>query len=235
MNDDKAQSKNNSLPKRFWIIGAGRFGRIAMDRISRQIPGASISIVDRQPVTIGPRHIATACIDGIRWLNAKLHPGAPVDMVIPAIPVHVAFEWIKSRLKDAHPIRSLAVPDAWLERIPHGIRGKCGQVYASHAGFICPDDCPEPKRICTHTGRPRPKDLFRMLAQMNFGDVLPIVLRSHQLIPGVGGVYAADLLIALETIRNCRRRPLMIATACRCHGVIDFVQMESGGGSKHRS
>jgi hypothetical protein len=110
--------------------------------------------------------------------------------------------------------------------MPHALRGNAGQAYVSHADFICPDNCPEPEKICTHTGKPRPLDLFRLLGNVDFDDVLPIVIRSHQLLPGVGGIYPADLLDALDIVRKNSHRPLMIATACRCHGVVDFMRLE---------
>jgi hypothetical protein len=69
-------------------------------------------------------------------------------------------------------------------------------------------------------------DLFRLLGKVDFDDVLPIVIRSHQLLPGVGGIYPADLLDALDIVRRNSHRPLMIATACRCHGVVDFMRLE---------
>ena len=129
MIDDKLQSKKPNAPKRFWIVGAGRFGRIAMERICRQMPDATLSIVDRRPFSVSQRNIATICAEGIGWLTTALQPNAPVDMIIPAIPVHVAFEWIKSRLIDEYLTRPLAVPDKWLKQVPHAIRGDGGRVY----------------------------------------------------------------------------------------------------------
>ncbi|MGA6925486.1 MAG: hypothetical protein WBY88_07385 [Desulfosarcina sp.] len=110
--------------------------------------------------------------------------------------------------------------------MPHPIRGKTGQAYVSHADFICPDNCPEPEKICTHTGRPRPPDLVRLLRRLDFENVLPIVLRSHQLLPGVGGIRPADLIGALDMARRHSQPLLMLATACRCHGVVDFIRLD---------
>jgi hypothetical protein len=69
-------------------------------------------------------------------------------------------------------------------------------------------------------------DLFRLLGKLDFQGVLPIMLRSHQLFPGVGGILSADLILARETACKNSHRPLMIATACRCHGVVDFIRLE---------
>lgn len=220
--------------KRFWIIGAGRFGKIAVKRITKRIDGASITVVDKQFMAYDHAGITSIRQDGIQWLDTMLGPDAPVDMIVPAIPVHVAAAWLKHKNKKLYDIQPLPIPDSWLAPMPNALRGKVGQVYVSHADFICPDNCPEPEKICTHTGKPRPMDLFRLLARLGLEGVLPIVLRSHQLLPGVGGIYPSDLFKALDTVRTNPRRPLMIATACRCHGVVDFMRLEMKGAAAKR-
>ncbi|MFO7713084.1 potassium transporter [Desulfosarcina sp.] len=225
MHNNKDQTGHPVRPHRFWIIGAGRFGQIAVDRISRHIPGASITVVDKQAIAFEDAGIGMICQDGIQWLAASLDENASVDLIVPAIPVHVAAAWLKLTLKRLFEINSVAIPDAWLSQMPHAYRGATGQAFVSHADFICPDNCPEPREICTHTGKTRPLDLFRLLSQLDFDNVLPIVLRSYQLLPGVGGVYPADLLTAQAAVCNNSCRPLMIATACRCHGVVDFIRL----------
>ena len=226
MNNNKDQRDNSIRHTRFWIIGAGRFGQIAVERITRHIPGATITVVDKKPFAMDDTDIATISEDGIKWLKALLDQGSPVDMIVPAIPVHVAAEWLKLNFKNLFDIRSVRIPDSWLTQMPNAIRGTTGQAFVSHADFICPDHCHEPENICTHTGKPRPKDLFRLLGNLDFQDVLPIVLRSHQLLPGVGGIYPTDLMNAMDTVCHNTHRALMIATACRCHGVVDFIRLE---------
>jgi hypothetical protein len=223
MNNNKHQKDNPAPGNRIWILGAGRFGQIAVKRITRWAPDSVITVVDHQPHTLNGTGIIPIRADGIQWLADKLDPPLSVDWIVPAIPVHVAAEWLMLKLKDDFDTISLPIPDAWLSRMPHASRGKGGRAFVSHADFICPDNCPEPEKRCTHTGKPRPMDLFCLLGDLAFDDVLPIVLRSHQLLPGVGGIDPADLLTTLEIVRNNRHRPLMIATACRCHGVVDFM------------
>ena len=227
MNNNKDQRDNPIRPTRFWIIGAGRFGRIAVERITRHIPGATITVVDNKPFAIDGDGITTISEDGIQWLNAMFDQDSAVDMIVPAIPVHVSVEWLKLNLKYLFSIHSVRIPGSWLTKMPNALRGKTGQAFVSHADFICPDNCPEPENICTHTGKARPVDLFRLLGKLDFQDVLPIVLRSHQLLPGVGGIYPAELIFALETVCKNSHRPLMIATACRCQGVVDFIRLEN--------
>lgn len=235
MQNNKDQRDNPTRPTRFWIIGAGRFGQIAVERITRHMPGVSLTIVDKQPFTIHGPGITTISQDGIQWLYTMLDRDAPVDMIIPAIPVHVVSEWLKLNIQKMFVIQPIKIPGLWLSRMPHALRGKTGQAYVSHADFICPDNCPEPEKICTHTGKPRPLDLFRLLGNIDFDDVLPIVIRSHQLLPGVGGIYPADLRAALDTACKNSDRPLMIATACRCHGVVDFIRLKRGASQRGKA
>jgi len=226
MPNNKEQRASLKKPKRFWIIGAGRFGRLAVERISRLMPAVDITVVDQQPSITEREHVSVVTAEGIAWLAASLDQKSPVDIIVPAIPIHVAAEWLLLRLKrnyDIHPVR---IPNSWLKRMPHACRGKIGQAFVSHADFICPDNCPEPEKLCTHTGKPRPRDLFSLLDDLDLDAVLPIVLRSHQLLPGVGGIYPADLFTALDTAVENDDRPLMVATACRCHGVVDFLRLE---------
>jgi FlaA1/EpsC-like NDP-sugar epimerase len=168
MTKDKRQSDPLKGLERFWIIGAGRFGRIAVDRIRRKKADAAITVVDKKSTDLGQNGVIAVQQDGIHWLAATLQPKAPVDIVVPAIPVHVAYEWLKSNLLEKYKIHPIYIPDEWLSRMPHAMRGAVGKAYVSHADFICPDNCPAPKTICTHTGKPRPMDLFRLLAGLDF-------------------------------------------------------------------
>ena len=229
MVNDKVQSDPPKPSDRFWIIGAGRFGRIAVERITERFPHAAVTVVDRQPLPFDATGVAVIRDDGIFWLNRMLDPDAPVDLIVPAIPMHVAAEWIKTCLLSEYHVEPLPIPDHWLNRMPHAIRGNSGQAFVSHADFICPDNCPEPESICTHTGKPRPIDLFRLLDGLELESILPIVLRSHQLLPGVGGIYPQALIHALERVRCHQRCSVMIATACRCHGVVDFLSLRKKG------
>ena len=224
---NKRQSKPFKGLNTFWIIGTGRFGQIAVERIAAKKPDARLTVVDEQPIDSAPNGLTTIRQDGIQWLAENLTPDSPVDVIVPAIPVHVAVEWIKYNLQKRFTIIPFPIQDDWLTRLPHPMRGGEGQIYVSHADFLCPDNCPEPETICTHTGKPRPTDLFRLLAAIDFVNIRPVVLRSHQILPGVGGIYPPDLFDALEMVRSCRRQPLMIATACRCHGVIDFIRLRT--------
>jgi hypothetical protein len=224
MNNNKHQSKASDKAGCFWILGAGRFGRIAIERIRRHIPGAAITVIDKKPFEINGDGINVITTDAIQWLCENLHQHAPVDLILPAVPIHVAVAWLRLSFKgDMLPI---LISDERLAQMPNAMRGNTGQVYVSHADFVCPDNCSEPKDRCTITGKPRPTDLFRLLADLAFDEILPIIIRSHQLLPGVGGIEPDDLLAALDQLYQMRGRQVMIATACRCHGVVAFLEIK---------
>lgn len=212
-------------PMRIWIIGAGRFGQLAVKRLRKRFGEVHITIVDQDPGVLRLSGVTPICEEGVGWLYRMLAEDAPVDIIVPVIPVHLAAGWLKQKLAPFADVRTVPIPDAWLSMLPNPMRGQTGQVFVSNADFLCPDNCPEPKDRCTHTGKPRPMDLFRRLELLKIGNALPIVLRSHQLSPGIGGIYPTDLYAALSTAMQHPNRPLMICTACRCHGVVDVIRL----------
>jgi hypothetical protein len=205
--------------KRFWILGSGQFGKIAISRILRAFPAADLTVVDKNPDDEIGHEIQVIHQDGIRWLWTLLGSQSLVDMIVPAIPVHVAYEWLVLAVEKRFDVEPINIPKSWQRQMPHPVSGKIGQVYMSHADFICPDNCPEPKDSCTVTKKPRPKDLFKLLQEVHMDDALPIIVRSHQILPGVGGLYADQLSKAFETAVENFQHPLFMATACKCHGV----------------
>ena len=232
MNNNKVQSNDRRGCKTFWIIGAGRFGQLAVKRINRCFQGAAITVVDKKLAVSVGEGITTINQDGIDWLATMLDQDACADMIVPAIPVHVAGEWLKLKLSKIYDIKALHISLSRLTQMPNAALGKCGQVITSHADFVCPDDCSEPANFCTHTGRSRPPDMFRLLGDLDLKGVLPIVIRSHQLLPGVGGLYPTEMMRALEIAQKKDHRRLMIATACRCHAVVDFIRLEKRGDAR---
>jgi len=89
---------------------------------------------------------------------------AESQWIVPAVPVHVACLWIMKRLGGEGDVQPLEVPAAVDEQVPNPYRVATGAVYASFATFRCPDACSEPEDLCTHTGQPRPGNLYDRLA-----------------------------------------------------------------------
>jgi hypothetical protein len=162
-------------------------------------------------------------MDGVGYLERNLIGPRYPHWIVPAIPVHVAYEWIRAKLAAAKKLTRIPVPPVLIGKVPHPIKGRVGQLYISIADFKCPDNCPEPVDICSHTGKPRPMILHEFLKSMRLKGFQSIVIRSHQLAPGVGGYKPGQLFEALKEVETART-PVLLSTACRCHGVMDVFR-----------
>jgi hypothetical protein len=140
-----------------------------------------------------------------------------VDYLIPAVPLHLAFEFILFQLKPFGGKRG-KIPT--LPNLPNPMMGKTGDLYTSLSDFLCSDDCPEPARYCTATGKRREKPLYQILKDLK-GPFELKVIRSYQLTPGVGGFRSKALLDLLEDIKRKKNsgKSILVSTASRCHGV----------------
>lgn len=219
-----------SLPanrQQYWVLGAGTFGRRAVARLLRPPTAAEVTVIDHAEAVHTLTGVRTVCADAINWLLHNLNRDTEVELIIPAVPLHVAAEWLKHQLAPFFRLQPASVPDSISARLPNPMRGGRNRFYASHADFLCPPDCSEPAQFCSHTGGPRTADLYSSLEVLRFREFVPLIIRSHQLLPGVGGILPADLWVLLDTIHQQRPPAIMIATACRCHGVIDFFKITS--------
>jgi hypothetical protein len=207
----------------FWIIGGGKFGLRAAKALSKQKSVNNLTIVE-QEITICRQldrlEFKAVCMDGIQYLERNLIDTHDPDWIIPAIPVHVAYEWIRTKLSANYEMERITVPNDLIAALPNPIKGKNGQLYISIADFKCPEGCLEPDEICTHTGKPRLMILHEFLKSIRLKNFKSIVIRSHQLAPGVGGYKPEALFEALKEIK-ATQAPLIISTACSCHGVVD--------------
>jgi len=210
------------------IIGAGRFGIKAAKKLSKQYGQSAVTILDKnQEVcrTLEADAFKAVCTEGIRWLCE--HPDAVdhADWVVPCIPVHVAYEWIKCRLKQTdYWLQPLTVPLELATQLPNAFAGPNGQLYVSNADFLCPENCPEPDDICTYTGKPRPRILHQTLRDLKYPHHTSVVIRSRQLAPGVGGYPPGDLHRALGQVLQAKG-PILLSTACSCHGVMHAFEI----------
>ncbi len=214
--------------KKIWIIGAGKFGIKAIHALSRHCPEAQLTVIDtncKGLETIDLLNIHLVTDDGIRFLYENMDRSKGPDWIIPAIPMHVAYEWVARRLKDTHIVKKTVIPDEVLESLPNPIQGSSGAVYISNADFICPDDCMEPEGLCSCTGKPRPRIMHEFLTERNFSGFQSIVIQSHQLAPGVGG-YSPHSLYEAQSLACSATAPVLMSTACKCHGVMNAFQVE---------
>lgn len=204
-----------------WIIGAGQFGARAVAAAGRRVPAVDITLVDSDVHKLQgwPPAVHTVCGDGIAFVARRLARGEIPAMIVPAAPIHIAYAWIRRALEGQTAMIPRPVPDVFAAQLPNPIRGADGELYISHADFLCPPDCIEPARRCSATGRERGLDLFRLLGQLEVDGYTPVVVRSRQLAPGVGG-YLPQALFAARTAVAHLNGPVLLATACRCHGVV---------------
>lgn len=204
-----------------WIIGSGTFGLRAAQQLCKKDAGHKITLVDPSDGALDQADIPgliKICEEGAAFLDAHLHPQTAPDWIVPALPVHLAWEWARMRL-GRETLSRAVLPDSLVSSFPNAMIGDSGDVYVSHADFICPLNCDEPDQFCTRTGAPRKEDMFRLLERLGQEDLPAFIIRSRQLGPGLGG-YRPRALFDLLARLDRHKGPCFVATACRCHGVV---------------
>jgi hypothetical protein len=218
-------------PQKIGIVGAGHFGYLAAQRLSRRYPEAAFLVVDqrrekldeiKKDFGLAVQVEDTASFFENPWVDAT-------TWIIPAVPVHFAYQWLMKELKKTGRVAPLPVPAVLEAQIPNPYRAPSGSLCASYATFICPDYCNEPDELCTYTKSPRPGNLYEDLARIILPGSDVIVVRSWQLAPGVGGYPRRSLEKVLQRITGVPKGSYLIATSCRCHGVIDGLRWEQAG------
>ncbi|MEN8212206.1 MAG: potassium transporter [Thermodesulfobacteriota bacterium] len=204
--------------KTVWIIGAGRFGRMAVTRLKKKFHLLIVDIDKRKLNAIEGSNLTMEQGNGIQFLADNLRLKTDVDWIVPTLPVHLAWEWCQKKI-GINTLSPLIIPDEIDSLLPHPVRGSQSQIYVSHADFICPDNCIEPDHICTYTKKSRKKDMHLLLESLSFREFQPLVIKSRQLAPGIGGYRPSDLFNLSDKIEQIKGK-LLICTACRCHGVI---------------
>lgn len=208
-----------------WIIGIGQFGWLAFQRLSKSRKKRRFILIDpvkENFLRCKDPNCTIEQSDGVEYLEQNLHSGNGPNWIIPALPIHLAAEWFLVHLGPAR-LRRMILPPEIEPLLPNPIRGPEGNIYVSHANFRCPDDCAEPKDICTVTGKQRKQNMFEILGNIDLTPFQPFAIRSHQLGPGIGGYRPEQLLALLEKVEQARG-PLLVSTACRCHGVITGLE-----------
>jgi len=211
----------NSYPS-YWIIGAGQFGAKAAQRLARKHPGARLTVVDCDLAALKPfQKLPVMCVyqEGAMYLAQHLDGQSLPDWIIPAAPIHLAFEWVRFKVVQERSLEVIAVPEEIEAMVPNPIRGREGQIFVSYADFVCPDNCAEPFDQCTFTGKPRKGLLYQVFERIVLNDFLSVVIRSRQLAPGVGGYRPEALREALAKV-EAHKGPVLFSTACLCHGVM---------------
>ena len=211
-------------PRSYVIIGCGHFGSLAVKKLLHQNTDSRITVVDQHERVfrkISSLPVETLVGEGISCMGQLLQSNQKIDYIIPAVPFHLVFEYILSKLKPLDLERRTVPP---LYVLPNVTRGRTGDLYTSLADFLCPEDCPEPSQYCSVTGKRRKKPLYKQLMELT-GPFESQVIRSHQLAAGVGGFQpeALDHLLEHMKMRPNVDRLVLVSTACRCHGVVSAL------------
>ncbi|MCB2192095.1 MAG: hypothetical protein KQI62_11050 [Deltaproteobacteria bacterium] len=206
------------------VIGGGRFGKLALERL----PGRVATVVEPQPdkgleALARGQGVELIQAQGLDFLAPVLSGEQLPSWVVPALPRHLLHDWLLNELAPQGAC-SVEVPETILPPIASVFKGDEGQVFLSLADFLCPDDCPEPTKLCTVTGKPRGEPLYERLMAMDPPGWQVAVLRSHQLAPGVGGCLPSEMLQIKEQIKN-QGGAWLVATSCRCHGVVSGLSL----------
>lgn len=208
--------------KDIWIIGAGRFGIKAVSAMKKRHPESPITVVDHCPkaceAITGPG-VTTVCMDGVSYLHQFLTEIDPPCWIVPVIPVHLTYEWIRLRLMPDISVVSVDIPEHIRKSLPNVFSGNPGEIFVSNASFVCPENCSEPQDICTHTRMPRKQSLYQAISALSCDGFLNLVIQSEQLAPGIGGIRPGALF---NTLIAAHQYPesILLSTACRCHGVV---------------
>jgi hypothetical protein len=211
--------------KEIWIIGVGHFGFIAFQRLSKTLKDRHFVLVDPVAEHLLRCKSSTATLevsDGLEFCEKHLKKGRQPDWIIPALPVHLAAEWVLLHLGPTR-LRRIPLPAELDVLAPNPIRGPEGNLYLSHADFQCPADCDEPREVCTVTRKMRKQDMFEWLGNLDIEPFQPLNIRSHQLGPGIGGYRPEQLFELMENVKQVLG-PIVLSTACRCHGVITGLE-----------
>lgn len=212
---------NNEEFKDVWVVGAGKYGIKAGLWIKNKYPNINLKIIDiKEEITnqnLKVNFIHTN--DVVSFLDKKI--GENSVLIIPCIPIHLAFEFI---LKILNPNYEKAnIFDEINKKYPNEIFSNKDTIYTSIADFICPEDCPAPANYCFKTGKKREYNLYDYIESKE-DKFEAFVIKSYQIFPGVGGYSSRQLLDCLENIKKSNKNKFLISTACRCHGVINFLK-----------
>jgi hypothetical protein len=225
--DDKDLLNLKISEKSVFIIGAGHFGSRAA-RIICQRPESVVYILDIDNKRFSQlREVPAKKIngDGIKFLVKNFDLLDPGNTIIPAIPLHLAFDWLQGYLgNNKKKVKKISIPKGIEGILPNPQLSRDGSLVTSYADFVCPDDCPEPE-ICTVTGEPHSMPLHERLKNMAVSGFNVHIIRSCQIAPGLGGYTVAELKETVNKLRRKKNENWLLGTACKCHGIVTALKI----------
>jgi hypothetical protein len=206
-----------------FIVGFGKFGRMALTQGKHLWGKSKVWIIDSQPGALKGPDVAPisgirVLADGPKFLTLFQNWIDDEDLIIPALPIHLAWSWLmlnRTHSKEQKPI----LPP---EDLGAGLPFRCLQdngLYLSYADFLCPEKCPAPEHYCYRTKKKRELPLWKLLAHYPSLKGSLGIIESRQVGPGLGG-YPFKELRKIRRLAQKSGPQFFVATACRCHGVI---------------
>lgn len=200
------------------VAGYGKFGHIAVSRLSELDSCEEIRVID---IRIQDRAAYKNCrvifyeADIIEYLTTFSDNESDL-FIIPTVPFHLAAAYLTQLSKE---FSYSNLDDRTIADLPNIYRVDKFNVCCSYADFLCPDDCSE-SECCSVTGEIR-IPMFEKLSGLARDGVRIQVVRSMQALPGVGGFYLRDLEITVKKISDWDR--FVLATSCRCHAILTGI------------
>ncbi|MBN2157099.1 MAG: hypothetical protein JW776_13730 [Candidatus Lokiarchaeota archaeon] len=211
----------------YFILGAGQFGRIALEYAQNQDSKPTILVIDKidTPLVHEYHRLADEHELNIIWntsngrfflqKDVKNLPflflfGFP-DYFIPAIPLHVLAFLLQEFLQSIHAdiqVRNSIPHDKWniiLNSIPKQVvldaDPNNGVILLSWVkeGEICPPNCIAPIRFCPHHNRKKPFTITEIVRKVSIPDILNLTIESHQATAGLGIIKGMELKNLLLT------------------------------------
>ncbi|AGK61094.1 hypothetical protein Asulf_01093 [Archaeoglobus sulfaticallidus PM70-1] len=141
-----------------------------------------------------------------------------VERLFPTAPIHLSAAILMEKLE-------LEVWFEGINRVLSGIpakiivsSGKGSVVVSYNRDKLCKRNCESPD-ICPVTGILKPCPMYRLLS---FAIDDGFVVKSHQVKPGLGALNGKEIHEMLEWAED--RDEIVVATACRCHGVVTALK-----------
>jgi len=208
------------------VIGGGKFGFLAIKKLFQKIKVVVDPIPSSELLKLCQKlgvHLWRE--DGQRVVQAILNNAVVPRWILPCLPVHLLVEWLRLDLEVKNLKLVISpVPQEAILKLPLVVFELCKVWYLSLADSICLFNCQEPTKYCLKTGKLRGRDLYLRLADINIPNFCTAVLRSHQLLPGIGALKVKEMFILRDRLIYYGGNWL-IATSCRCHGVLQAVKI----------
>ncbi len=204
-----------------FIIGAGHFGNRAAHLLHQQ-GRKDVYIVDldeKALLKLDNIPFKSILYNGVQFLADNFQDLNPSNIIVPALPVHLAYEWLKLYWHGMYDLEQINVPEPIRTQVPLTWDGSEGSLLISYADFMCPDNCPEPD-ICTVSGERRSEPLYALLSNLELSGFKVHIIRSQQLAPGLGGYQVAELEKAARKVLQDKNITWLLGTACKCHGIL---------------